>query len=343
MRNIKQIELIKAVIHVLDSNMEEPILNDYELEINEDIHEFLIKHITRSSSDEEAKCAIFEEGRNLVKEISMDIISSPEKFLDCSKELTLHFFKSIKANPNIPSGDLIICLFNCEYGITLGIMKLDYNKTYIHNIDYIDDKMVINIIPQMIGLPDTGQKLQKCAFINFNGDYQLLVLDRQVKKDNDTGIAAYFLNNVLNCSIVSDAREKTKNIIKTTEKWIRDNFNDDADKAERARSIVSRAIKSDDVVNVENIAHRAFQNDEELKENYIHTLKESGIDEKEVAVDREWLEKKLKRKRLKIDKDMELYINSDAYEDDSRFQIKRNGDGTIDIILRHVRNYIEKQ
>jgi hypothetical protein len=343
MRNIKQVEIMKAVIHVIDSNMEEPILNDFELEINEDIHEFLIKHITRSSSDEEAKCAVFEEGRNLVKEISQDIINDPDMFLQCSKEITTHFFKSIKTNPNIPSGDLIICLFNCEYGVTLAIMKLDYNKTYIHNIDYIDEKMVINIIPQMIGLPDTGQKLQKCAFVNFNSDVQLMVLDRQAKKDNDSGVAEYFLNNVLNCTIVSDVRDKTKNIIKTTEKWIRDNLNDNADKAERARSIVSRVIKSDDVINVETIAHHAFQNDEELKENYMLALKESGIEEKEIPVDREWLEKKLKRKRLKIDKDMELYINSEAYEDDSRFQIKRNGDGSIDIIIRHVRNYIEKQ
>jgi hypothetical protein len=31
-----------------------------------------------------------------------------------------------------------------------------------------------------------------------------------------------------------------------------------------------------------------------------------------------------------------------AYEDSDRFEIKRNGDGTINILIKHVRNYIEK-
>jgi hypothetical protein len=343
MRNIKQVEIIKAVIHVIDNDMEEPVFNEAELQINDDINEFLIKHITKSSSDEEAKCAVFLEEKSVIKVISQNILNNFDSFLENSKEIARHFFNSIRNNPNIPSGDLIVCLFNCEYGITLGIMKLDYNKTYIHSIDYVNDKMVINIIPQMIGLPDTGKRLQKCAFVNFqNEECELLVLDRHLKKDNDIEDDSYFLKDVLNCCIISDRRDITKSVLETSENWIRQNIKDNADKAERARSVISRVIKSDDVVNVETIAHHAFGNDEALKENFLNALKESGIEGKELLVDREWAEKKLKRKRLKIDKDMELYIDSEAYEDSDRFQIKRNGDGTIDIVIKHVRNYIEK-
>ena len=59
-------------------------------------------------------------------------------------------------------------------------------------------------------------------------------------------------------------------------------------------------------------------------------------------IDREWAEKKLKRKKLKVDKSIELYIDCEAYNDKNKFQIKTNGDGTIDIIIKNVRNYIEK-
>lgn len=54
------------------------------------------------------------------------------------------------------------------------------------------------------------------------------------------------------------------------------------------------------------------------------------------------VEKKLKRIRLKIDKDIDLYINEDAYHDNSKFEIQRNGDGSINMIIKHVINYIEK-
>ncbi|MEA4849118.1 MAG: nucleoid-associated protein, partial [Clostridiaceae bacterium] len=52
--------------------------------------------------------------------------------------------------------------------------------------------------------------------------------------------------------------------------------------------------------------------------------------------------KKLKRKRLKVDKSIELYIDNEVYNDKDKFQIKRNGDGSIDIILKNVKNYIER-
>ena len=46
--------------------------------------------------------------------------------------------------------------------------------------------------------------------------------------------------------------------------------------------------------------------------------------------------------RLKIDKDIDLYINEETYDDTARFEIVRNGDGTINMIIKHVSNYIEK-
>jgi hypothetical protein len=198
--------------------------------------------------------------------------------------------------------------------------------------------MAIAIQPQMIGIPGPGQRVQKCAFINFeNESCQILVLDKEIKKGGE-----YNLLNLLNAQIVSDRRDATKNILNTSEKWIRENLNNDAETAEKVRRTVTKALKSDDVVNVNTIAHYAFDNKDELKEVYLNTLKDAGIEENEVAVDREWAERKLNRKKLKIDKDIEIYINSMAYEDADRFEINRNGDGTINIIIKHVRNYIEK-
>ena len=43
-----------------------------------------------------------------------------------------------------------------------------------------------------------------------------------------------------------------------------------------------------------------------------------------------------------FDKDIDLYINEEAYHDDSKFEIQRNGDGSINMIIKHVINYIEK-
>lgn len=342
MRNIKNVEINRAIIHIMDTSLEEPILNEQELYLDDEIIDFINGHILKSTSDEEAKCAVFKEGDGEIKKHIESIITNNDLFLEKSKEIALSFFNYMKGNCDIPSGDLIICLFDCELGKTLGVMKLDYNKTYIHNIDYIENKMIINIMPQMIGLPGKGQRLSKCSFVNFSGgDYEILLLDRQSKKNGREDYETSFCN-WLSSLIIKDKRTITKDIINTSEKWIRENIKEDADKAERARNIITKAIKSEDVINIETVAHHAFENNEELKREYIDSIRDAGIEELEVPVDREWAENKLKRKKLKVDSDIEIYINSNAYEDNGRFEIKRNGDGTINIVIKHVRNYIER-
>ena len=41
-------------------------------------------------------------------------------------------------------------------------------------------------------------------------------------------------------------------------------------------------------------------------------------------------------------KDIDLYIDQEAYKDASKFEIQRNGDGSINMIIKNVVNYIEK-
>lgn len=41
-------------------------------------------------------------------------------------------------------------------------------------------------------------------------------------------------------------------------------------------------------------------------------------------------------------REIDLYIDDEAYHDNSKFEIIRNGDGSINIVLKNIRNYIEK-
>ena len=43
-----------------------------------------------------------------------------------------------------------------------------------------------------------------------------------------------------------------------------------------------------------------------------------------------------------MDKDIDLYIDVDTYNDKERFKITKNGDGTVDIVLKNIRSFTEK-
>ena len=346
MEYINDINIQEAVIHIVDSNGEEPILNEYKLDLNEDTYKFLHKHIEKCFKDEELKYAVFNPERNIVKEVVQDYLNGIDNdLIGLSQELARQLFIIMKANINIPSSDLLVVSLVTDKGPMIGILKMDYVKNFTHQVDFRENKIGIDIVPQSAGLPGSGQRIQKAAFIKpirENERYNLMVIDKQRKsKDEDEYGANYFINNFLGCSIISNERDVTKTFLKATENWTRSNIVEDADKAERIRTKVKEKLKEEDFINIDELSNELFKEEPQIKEDFSRFVKSHNLDE-EIPVDKQWVEKKLKRVRLKIDKDIDLYINEEAYHDLSKFEIQRNGDGSINMIIKHVINYIEK-
>ena len=129
--------------------------------------------------------------------------------------------------------------------------------------------------------------------------------------------------------------------MKAAEKWTQNNFPENADKAEVVRSTIKRKLKEEDNIDVRELSEQMFSENHDTKEKFVEFITEQGISEN-INLDKEWIDKKLKRVRLKIDKDIDLYVDEETYHDNSRFEIQRNGDGTINMVIKHVSNYVEK-
>lgn len=345
MEYIKEININEAVIHILDNNADKPILNEFGLDLTEEIYGFLYKHVQKVLKDEKLKYAKFKGNNGIVKEISREYLSGNNNILEVSKELARQMFSLMKSKDNVSSCDLIIVSISTEYGPMLGILKMDYVKNYMHTVEFIENKVGINIIPQGTSLPTSSQKIQKAAFIkpipNDEG-VELMILDnKKISKEKEDYSTNYFLENYLECEILANERDMTKGFFRATEQWIRENFSDNADKAEKIRRKVKETLKEEENIDLNEFSKEAFGEEKEKANHYVNYIKDTGIEES-ILIDKEWVEKKLKKIRLKIDGDIDIYLTEEAYKDLNRFQIKRNGDGSIDMILKHVINYIEK-
>jgi nucleoid-associated protein YejK len=346
MEYISDINIQEGIIHIVDSNSDEPILNEYSLELNEDIYKFLHKHIEKCFNDEELKYAVFNTERNIVKELVQDYLNGIENdLIGLSQELARQLFIIMKGNVNIPSCDLIIVSIITDQGPMIGILKMDYVKNFTHQVEFKESKIGIDIVPQSAGLPASSQRIQKAAFIKPIREeqrYNLMVIDKQRKsKDEEEYGANYFISNFLGCSIINNERDMTKTFLKATENWTRSNIVEDADKAERIRTTVKAKLKEEDTINIDELSNELFKENPQVKNDFSSFVKSHGLED-EVAIDKQWIEKKLKRVRLKIDRDIDLYINEEAYHDNTRFEIQRNGDGSINMVIKHVMNYLEK-
>lgn len=345
MEYIKEIYINEAIVHILDNNADEPVLNEYTLQLNEEIYGFLLKHIERCLKDEELKYAIFNEERNIVKEVSQEYLNGANSLVEVSKELARQMFILMKADSNIPCCDLVIVSISTEYGPILAILKMDYIKNYTHSIDFVDNKIGINIVPELTGLPVSAQKMQKCAFIKpirEDQGFNLMVIDKQNKSKDDGEYGSnYFIGKYLGCTVIDNERDVTKTFVKAAEEWTRTSFEENADTAEMIRSSIKRKLKEEDKIDIQSLSEDMFGDNAEIQQSFKEYISSKGVGD-QIDIDKQWVEKKLKRVRLKIDKDIDVYINEEAYHDNSKFEIQRVGDGSINIIIKHVKNYIEK-
>lgn len=338
MGEITEINITEAVIHILDNNGDSPVLNEYSMELNDEIYGFISKHLEKTFKDEELRPAEFIGEDNEVLKAAVDYFKEGN-LLEASKKLANRLFNIMKDEKDIPSCDLLVCTVSTDSNKYLAIMKMDYIRNYTHNINFVQDKIGIDIVPQVTILPNVSQKVSKCAFINIDnneGDYGLTILDRKATKEE-----SFFTDRFLFCKILTTDREHTKNFVNAAENFVRKNIKENADYQEKIRSAVKQKLKSEDVIDVNDLSCDIFKDQDEIKEDFMKFVYSKGVEEK-INVDKDWIDKKFKRVRLKVDKDMDIYINEEVYNDSSRFNIERNGDGSINIVIKNVKNYIEK-
>lgn len=344
---VNDINIQDAVIHVLDVNAAEPILNEYALELTEDTYKFLYKHIDKIFKSDDLVPAKFCDERSPIKDIVEYYLKGGinGNLIEVSKDLANTLFYIMKGESNILSCDLIVTTILTDQGPMIGILKLDYVNSFTHQVEFNDDKIAVGLIKHCAALPGSSQRIKQAAFIKPKKEgqkFDLWVMDNDKARKVDDGYSEnYFSNIFLGCRQVSDSRTETKTFINAVERWTRSNITENAEEAEKIRTSVKDELQKEDKINISELSEKLFKENENKKEDFETFIKRQGIDE-EIKVDKQFVEKKLKRTRLKIDNDIDLYITQEAYKDPSKFEIKRNGDGSINMIIKHVINYIEK-
>lgn len=338
---IEEFKIEEAVIHVLDLNCDEPILNEsYVNLLNEDINIFLTKHVEKILKDEELILGKFI-GRPNFLDFAEGFLNNEVSLLEASKKISLEFFETMVEAGEDSSCDLLFLKLNTEVGNSVLVMKLDYVKNYIHKIEYIENKMQIDIVPQFITLPNSSQKVMKAFLIlkDVDENLKLLYLNKIGKNQIENG--NYFEKYFLRCSKENSNYSNTKDLISAAEKWTRKNIKDNADKAFLIRESLRDKLYNNENLNVNAFAREVFENDVESLEKFVDFVELSGVNGN-ISIDKNYVDKKYQRIRLKIDKDIDLYIDKDSFYDINRFEVKRNGDGSLTMVIKYVLNYMEK-
>lgn len=330
----------KFIIHVLDKNNDFPILNDFEGKINQEVDKFFKKTIKKVSKDDDLRKAIFNNyNENIVKSCCDQIIYNDETFVENSKEIASYLFEIMKINQEIDSCDLAVCLYSDKDEKNVAILKLDYKKLYTHTIEYVDDKFNIQMVSNKVGISETANQKQ-CAIVGVSGindEYHFILVDKDFEKK---GLESKFLSEFLCATKIDDDKYKTKVFKNTAENWITNALGKDMKQAEDVRGMLNYTLKEKNDLEVDKFIKDAI-NDDELRESFKEHLKEKGIEDT-FSIDKNWIDKKLKNRSIKTDTGFEIKSNYTNFEDSMKYSIRKNENGTFDILIKNITFYEEK-
>lgn len=330
----------KFIVHVLDKNSDVPILNDFEGKVNQEVEGFFQKMIKRVSRDDDLRKAVFKNYMdNTIRKCCEQIIYDESTFVENSKEIAAYLFDIMKVNSDLESCDLAVCLYTVKEEKNIAIIKIDYKKLYTHSIEFVDEKFNIQIVSNEVGIQET-QRIKQAALIgvnSMNDEYQFRALDKDSEK---SGLPSKFIEEFINGEKIDDDKHKTKVFKTSADNWITNALANDIKQAEDARSILNYTLKEQQQLDVAEFAERAIK-DDDLKESFKELMQDKGIEES-FDIDKKWVEKKLKKRNIKTDNGFEIKANLTDFEDPMKYSIRKNEDGTVDIVIKNVNFFEEK-
>ena len=325
----------KFIVHVFDKESTVPVLGDFEGRISPETEEFLKKGLKKIIKNDNLRKGTFNEyNNNLVKQCCEQMIYTKGSFVDNSKEIASYMFETMKEE--LGSCDVIMCLYSDKEQDGIAIMKIDYKSVYTHSIEYEDDKFNIQVIPNKVAF-SIQPKIKQAALIELSGindEYHVRVLDIDSEKEDSK---SRFIEEFINAKKVDDDTYKTKVLKKTIDKWIDNHYSDDIKKSEEVKSLVNYKLLQSENIDVDEFISEII--DEEKKESLKEELNEKRVNDS-LNVDKEWIEKNTNKRKMKLDNGFGIVGNISDFEDPMKYSIRKNADGSVDIVLKNV-SYIE--
>lgn len=341
MDDIKEISISEAVVHILDVNSDEAILNESRLALGEELYDYLLKYIKKNINSDDLRYGEFKDGDNIVKKCAEDYFDDNQNIVEASKKMAKHMFALMKVYTDIPSCDFIIVSLETEYGPLLCALKIDYIKGYTNKIDFVNDKINIDIVMNSNNLPMSASRIQKCAFIypkSRNDRYPIMFLDKKGRASSVEGFDEdWFVDKYLNCSLMEDKTSVTKKVIFAVDNWLKSD--EDIINKKRTGDHFKEILLGDELVNIDDMVDELSDNDDERKQELKNNLNEFKLPEA-VDIDKEWVCEKYKNTKIELDNKIEIRADNDTYE--NKIKMVKNKDGSTDLVIKDIKYFTMK-
>ena len=326
-----EIIIQQAILHVLDTTMDAPVLSGGGMELTAEKTAYLQNHIEKLlASDDIRQC------RPLPDSAFRNELEQNHDFVDLSCRIAGVLFDYMHAHTTIPGADLAVVDFTRDGAPWLGILKLNYKNGYTHYTETVEGAPVNSIIQQRACLPTQSGKVEEGALVNLT-DYSMRLLEK--KYDIDGHKEFYLSTVVFHYTQAEPEKKKLQAIQEAAAQAVKDTYEDEphAD-AQVAMLIANQAADNDNQVSVEQV-RRQLAEEYPLAavpfDDYVEKSDVLDTAQEPVTVTPARI-RRMESRSIRTANGIEVKIPTELLNSDSEVEFLHDPDGSVSLLIKNV-------
>ena len=326
-----EIIIHQAILHVLDTTLDAPVLSGGGMELTAEKTAYLQNHIEKLlASDEIRQC------RPLPDSAFRNELEHNQDFIDLSCRIAGVLFDYMHAHTTIPGADLAVVDFTRDGAPWLGILKLNYKNGYTHYTETVEGAPVNSIIQQRACLPTQSGKVEEGALVNLT-DYSMRLLEK--KYDIDGHKEFYLSTVVFQYTQAEPEKKKLKAIQEAAAQAVMDAYQDEPHaEAQVAMLIANQAADNDNQVSVEQVRRQLAEDYPLAAVPFDDYVEKSEVLE-EAAAPVTVTPARIRRmesRSIRTANGIEVKIPTELLNSDSELEFLHDPDGSVSLLIKNV-------
>ncbi len=329
------LDIRQAILHVLDTSLDTPVLSETPLELTADTAAFLTEHVEKAAASDEQKSCAFEEGSPFLSWPLHDL----DAFVPTTGEIALRLFQFMRIYPDIPAADALMIQAELDGAPHFILLKLNYRESYIHYLPPGGESRRTSILRQRTVLPAPGGKAVEACFVNLSTG-GVRVLEKKYTIDGKK--AFYFSSQFLGCSPALSEKQKLQEVRRAAES-VSEMFGVPEQapgprpkRAEtRAAAVLCEKLTEDEPARVAEVCEELCGDNPAAREEFHRLLREKHVDPEDTVRAAPAAVRRMEKQSLRTPDGVEVKIPVNLYESDA-VEFISNPDGTISLLIKNI-------
>ena len=325
------LKIRNAILHILRNDGRPSVFSEAELDIDSEVCEtFITKHVKKLIDNPAVRTATFKPESPLYQLLGT-FQSGNAYFRETATGIAHKLDEIMTRHPGIPPCDLLLARVGSKSGEYFAILQLGYQEVYAHSSKGADNQLTM-----CSALPFATGKVEYACLVALDGpSMPISILEKPAVIDGEA--VMYFSELFLECETSPSKKEQARLIDEINIDFVQEYYNNSpAIQAKIKTALLEEAEESEGFVSMDKVAAQVFEAGDELKFQYVNTLRDAGIKD-DLPLGQRVVRQQFGTHKIKDENGVEIKFPAELAAQGDKVEITTHVDGTISVLFKNLR------